>query len=232
METSKMRRLWGHEFRVVANGLAEEDVALFVEWLMRKYQASLEKSSHVEPLHQLAKMATQEAERMAIEIEEKADKESERRSAEIISEAEHAGHEIIERASRAATALEADARRTVQEKLLELDETLLTMKKWADEEFGKLKEREEGTRLFHSTFESYLRLLEGGFEPDESGEAESWKAGASEDQAEQLNDSGGNARNESSRFSKRAYTGHNGDASGAFDDSEARGGLPHEHPQD
>ena len=208
METSEVRRLWGHEFRVVANGLAEEDVALFVEWLMRKYQASLEKSSHIEPLHQLANKTVQEAERMAVGIKEKAERESQRRSAEIVSEAEHAGREIVELASRAASALEDAARRKVQEKFSELDETLLTMKKWADEEFGKLKEHEEGMRVFHSTFQGFLRLLESGIEPDEPDEP--GEAGA------------GDADNQSPRFPELGHPSSNGGASEAFEDSEGR----------
>ena len=47
------RRLWGHDFRVVANGLDETDVAAFVDGVLTEYQSSIERSKHVEPLHEL-----------------------------------------------------------------------------------------------------------------------------------------------------------------------------------
>ena len=39
------RRLWGHNFRLVAGGLDEDDVATFVEGLLNELQASVERSN-------------------------------------------------------------------------------------------------------------------------------------------------------------------------------------------
>ena len=111
MENSRLRRLWGHDFRMVANGLDEADVGLFVEELMSRYQASLDKSSHIEPLHELARKSVEEAERFASEIRERGEQDGQRRATEIISEAEHSGQEIIQRAFRAANAIEEESRR-------------------------------------------------------------------------------------------------------------------------
>ncbi len=62
------RHLWGHDFRVVANGLDEADVTTFVEGVLKEYQSSIERSKHVEPLHQLAQTTVSEAERIASQI--------------------------------------------------------------------------------------------------------------------------------------------------------------------
>ena len=147
MERHELKRLWGHDFRVVPDGLAESDVALFVERLMSQYRASLEKSQHLLPLHELARKTVREAERLADEINEQAVEESRRRSGGIISQAEHAAREINERAVRAADAIEDEARKKVHEQMVDLEATFFTMKKWAADEFQALRELDERTHV-------------------------------------------------------------------------------------
>ena len=161
------RHLWGHDFRVVANGLDEADVATFVEGVLKEYQSSIERSKHVEPLHELAQSTVSEAERIASQIKAEAGTEAERRSTQVVSDAEHQAQEIIGRALRAGSTLEAEGRRKVQERIAEIDETLQTMKRWADEEFAELREHEGRVALFHASFESFLRLIGDGVQLDE-----------------------------------------------------------------
>ena len=167
MENSRLRRLWSHDFRMVANGLDEADVGLFVEELMSRYQASLDKSSHIEPLHELARKSVEEAERFASEIRERGEQDGQRRATEIISEAEHSGQEIIQRAFRAANAIEEESRAKVRERIADLETTFSTMKKWAVDEFQVLQELDERMRVFLSAYESFLRLLERGIDQEE-----------------------------------------------------------------
>ena len=161
------RRLWGHDFAVVANGLDEADVAAFVEGVLKEYQSAIERSKHVEPLHELAQSTVSEAERIASQIRAEAEGEAERRSTQVVSDAEHEAQEIIARAHRAGSTLEAEGRRKVQRRIAEIDETLRTMKRWADEEFAELEEHEGRFTLFHASFESFLRLIGDGIQLDE-----------------------------------------------------------------
>ena len=162
------RRLWGHDFRVVANGLDEADVTTFVEGVLKEYQSSIERSKHVEPLHELAQKTVSEAERIASQIKAEAGAEAERLSTQVVSDAEHEAQEIIARAHRAGSTLEAEGRRKVQKRIAEIDETLQTMKRWADEEFAELREHEGRVALFHASFESFLRLIGEGIQLDQS----------------------------------------------------------------
>ena len=160
------RHLWGHDFRVVANGLHEADVAAFVEGVLKEYQSSIERSKHVEPLHELAQKTVSEAERIASQIKAEAEAEAARRSTQVVSGAEHEAQEIIARAHRAGSTLEAEGRRKVQDRIAEIGETLQTMKRWADEEFAELREHEGRVALFHASFESFLRLIGDGVQLD------------------------------------------------------------------
>ncbi len=161
------RRLWGHDFRVVENGLDEADVTAFVEGVLKEYQSAIERSKHVEPLHELAQNTVSEAERIASQIRAEAEGEADRRATQVVSDAEHEAQEIIARAHRAGSTLEAEGRRKVQQRIAEIDETLQTMKRWADEEFAELKDHEGRIALFHASFESFLRLIDDGIQLDE-----------------------------------------------------------------
>ena len=161
--------MWGQEFRIVPAGLDESDVKRFVEELMRRYEASVERASHIEPLHELARKTVEEAEQIAVAIEKRAKEEGVRLADRIKSEAEGSAAEVVDRAVVAGHAIEAEARLQARDKVDELQATLSTMKRWASEEFASLKQAEERLGVFLSAYESFLLLLEKGFvQPQEN----------------------------------------------------------------
>ncbi|MCH8149269.1 MAG: hypothetical protein IH987_15010, partial [Planctomycetes bacterium] len=61
MTSDKSKSLWGQNFRVVLEGLAETDVVIFVEKLMRQHRESLKQLDHIASLHELATKMVQDA---------------------------------------------------------------------------------------------------------------------------------------------------------------------------
>ena len=184
--TDNVKTLWGHEFRMVSVGLAESDVVAFVNRLMSQNKDNSDDDNCAASLSELGKRTLERAEALAKEIKEQVEKEGERRSAEIVSEAERVADGITALATTAANAIEAESRKKAQEKLADLDANLLDMRKWAIEEFQAIKEREERMQTFLSSFETILRLLEGETDWQEPEAVDNPKALASEDQAKQL----------------------------------------------
>ena len=166
-DSNGVRRLWGHDFRVVGGGLDEDDVAAFVEDLLNQLQASVEKSERLESLNAVALSALSEAERLASGVRAREEAETAQRSPLAAADAEHLAQEIIERAHEAARALEAGGRRMAQQKVAEVAETLQAMQSWAHEEFTKLREYEERLGAFNTSFETFLALIGEGVPPDE-----------------------------------------------------------------
>ena len=162
MEPSRVKKLWGQDFRIVPDGLDVTDVTLFVEGLMSRYQSSIEKASHIEPLHELARKTVEEAEHIAGEIKRRSEEEAKDLATQIRSNAEHSADEIIQRAFAAGTAIEEEAQRKAREKVDELQITFSTMKRWANDEFAALKDVEERMGVFLSAYESFLSLLDRG----------------------------------------------------------------------
>ena len=170
-EGDHSKRIWGQEFHIVPEGLDESDVKRFVEELMRRYEASVERASHIEPLHELARKTVEEAEQIAGAIEKQAEEEGTRRAGQIKFEAERSAADIVQRAVAAGHAIEAEARVQARGKVDELQATLSTMKRWAGEEFTSLKQAEERLVVFLSAYESFLALLEKGLVQPEEGPA-------------------------------------------------------------
>jgi cell division septum initiation protein DivIVA len=162
MESNRVKKLWGQDFRIVPDGLNVTDVALFVEGLMSRYQSSIDKASHIEPLHELARKTVEEAEHIAGEIKRRSEEEAESLATQIRSDAEHSADEIVQRAFAAGTAIEEEAQRKAREKVDELQITFSTMKRWASDEFAALKDVEERMGVFLSAYESFLSLLDRG----------------------------------------------------------------------
>ena len=125
MQANDVKTLWGHEFRIVSDGLAETDVVAFAERLMSQNRDNAEDDKYVASLRELGNRTFEKAEALAKEIKEQAEKEAERRSAEIVSEAERVADEITALATRAATAIEAESRKKAREKLADLDANLI-----------------------------------------------------------------------------------------------------------
>ena len=171
MEPDRIKKLWGQDFRVVPDGLDVTDVSLFVEGLMSRYQSSIEKASHIEPLHELARKTVEEAEHIAGEIKRRSEEEAKSQATQIRSDAEHSADEIVQRAFAAGTAIEEEAQRKARGKVDELQITFSTMKRWANDEFTALKDVEERMGVFLSAYESFLNLLDRGVaRPPESAE--------------------------------------------------------------
>ena len=171
MEPDRIKKLWGQDFRVVPDGLDVTDVSLFVEGLMSRYQSSIEKASHIEPLHELARKTVEEAEHIAGEIKRRSEEEAKSQATQIRSDAEHSADEIVQRAFAAGTAIEEEAQRKARGKVDELQITFSTMKRWANDEFAALKDVEERMGVFLSAYESFLNLLDRGVaRPPESAE--------------------------------------------------------------
>ena len=155
------------------DGLDVTDVALFVEGLMSRYQSSIDKASHIEPLHELARKTVEEAEHIAGEIKRRSEEEGKSLSTQIKSNAEHSADEIVQRAFAAGAAIEEEAQRKAREKVDELHTTFSTMKRWANDEFAALKDVEERMGVFLSAYESFLNLLDRGVARAPEGTAQS-----------------------------------------------------------
>ena len=162
MEPNRTKKLWGQHFRIVPDGLDVTDVTLFVEGLMSRYQSSIEKASHIKPLHELARKTVEEADHIASEIKRRSEEEAKSLATIIRSKAEHSADEVVQRAFAAGTAIEEEAQRKAREKVDELQITFSTMKRWASDEFAALKDVEERMGVFLSAYESFLSLLDRG----------------------------------------------------------------------
>ncbi len=179
MEPNRTKKLWGQDFRLVPDGLDVTDVALFVEGLMSRYQSSIDKASHIEPLHELARKTVEEAEHIAGEIKLRSEEEAKNLATQIRSDAEHSADEIVQRAFAAGPAIEEEAQRKAREKVDELQATFSTMKRWASDEFAALKDVEERMGVFLSAYESFLSLLgKGVARPPEGAEQSEFNGAA------------------------------------------------------
>ena len=112
MSGKSVKNLWGRDFRVVRDGLAETDVVLFVEKLMSGAQESRDKLEHVEALHELARRTVEDAERMAVATREEGLRLSQEQAASILSDAQLRAQEVV---VEAATSVQARAEEMVQE---------------------------------------------------------------------------------------------------------------------
>ena len=166
-DSNGVRRLWGHDFRLVGGGLDESDVAAFVEGLLNQLQASVEKSEGLENLKRLALSALNEAERVSSEIRAREEAQAVQRPSPAAVDAEHLADEIIERAQDVAGALEAQGRRKAQQKVAEVAETLRALQSWAGDEFAKLRDYEERLSAFNTSFETFLALIGEGLPREE-----------------------------------------------------------------
>ena len=98
----KSKTLWGEEFRVVQQGLAETDVIIFVEKMMRQYRKSLRKLDHIEASHELATKTVEDAERLAARITDEAEKESKAEIRRVAAETEARATELMAEAEKRA----------------------------------------------------------------------------------------------------------------------------------
>ena len=185
MTTDKVRNLWGQDFRIVQEGLAETDVVIFVERLMRRHRERLKQLDHVTSLHELAKKTVQDAESLSSNIVAEARRESETELARAIAEAKGKAQETIEEANLASrelaeaarasvAAMEADSRLAVLERVLKMDSALQELKESAIEELStRMSSHYLAKHLYQSVrflslFESFIREVEYKLSQDRS----------------------------------------------------------------
>jgi vacuolar-type H+-ATPase subunit H len=107
---AQTRNLWGKEFSVVGDGLAEAEVVAFVSELLQRQQ-------HQSSLMELAQRTVIEAEKLALSLREKAKSEAEAEAAGIISQVQAQAEE--------------EARAIAQHTLAEADELALSLREKA-----------------------------------------------------------------------------------------------------
>jgi len=86
---AQTRNLWGKEFSIVGDGLAEAEVVAFVSELLQRQQ-------HQSSLMELAQRTVIEAEKLALSLREKAKSEAEAEAAGIISQAQAHAEQIAQ----------------------------------------------------------------------------------------------------------------------------------------
>ena len=97
------RNLWGKEFSIVGEGLAEAEVVAFVSELLQRQE-------HHQSLMELAQRTVIEAEKLGRSLREKARGEAEAEATRIISQAQARAEEIDQQAQQAALSLKENAR--------------------------------------------------------------------------------------------------------------------------
>ena len=102
MTTDKSKSLWEQDFRLVTEGLAETDVVIFVERLMREHRQRVEQLDHIESLHELAKKTVEDAEKIAASTRQEGRADAHAEAERIVAEAHRKATEIIEDGDRAA----------------------------------------------------------------------------------------------------------------------------------
>ena len=138
MTTDKTKSLWGQHFRLVAEGLAETDVVIFVERLMRQHRQSLEQLDHITSLHELAKKTVEDAEKIGATIIDEARIEASAEAERIIADATRQARQIVDEGQTVAAertdaaradieAQEAELRRRVLERTARIDTALRSL---------------------------------------------------------------------------------------------------------
>jgi hypothetical protein len=94
--------MWGKDFRVVRDGLAETDVVLFVEGLMSREKEGLDKLQHVEALHELARRTVEDAEKIAVAARDEGLRLSEEQAGRIVSTAQQQAQDVVDQSAKAA----------------------------------------------------------------------------------------------------------------------------------
>ncbi|MBM3949224.1 MAG: hypothetical protein FJ312_08325 [SAR202 cluster bacterium] len=141
MVSDKTKNLWGKNFRIVPQGLAEADVATFVEQLMAEHHTAKEKLQHLDSLKELANRTIHEAQRVAADIREQAGKEAEDRAAAMIAEARERAQQILSEAQERGAKL---ARAGSEESHKQSSESLSEVKRKAEALLAEARESADG----------------------------------------------------------------------------------------
>ena len=92
MENAEAKKvLWGEEFHVVPEGLAEDEVVSFVDDLMEQSRQIRDDQERQASLHRLAEQTVVEADKLAASIKQQARGEAEAEAARLIAAADAGG---------------------------------------------------------------------------------------------------------------------------------------------
>jgi len=127
---AQTRNLWGKEFSVVGDGLAEAEVVAFISELLQR--------QHHQSLMELAQRTVIEAEKLALSLREKAKGEAEAEAASILSQAQAHAEQIAQDNQETIRSIlaqaEEDARAIAQHTLTEADQLALSLREKARSE--------------------------------------------------------------------------------------------------
>ncbi len=115
MASDELKNLWGQEFRVVAEGLAETDVVIFVEKMMREHREKNDQLEHIEALHRLAQKTVEDAEQLANGVRAEAKATSEAEASRVLDQADGRAQDIIEEASKIVPEAKAKAEKIIED---------------------------------------------------------------------------------------------------------------------
>lgn len=104
----KLRRLWGTEFNIVKEGLAEDQVVGFIGELVRQRDALLQERERATSLSALHEQMVKQVNREAANLMMKAKREAELEAAKAIAEAKQRAQEIVAMAKKKATSAAED----------------------------------------------------------------------------------------------------------------------------
>ena len=179
MASDRTKTLWGEDFRVVALGLAETDVFIFVEKLLRSHRERVKQLDHIDSLHQLASKTVEDAERMSETIMREAGKASEAevsrvtteaqsQAADVLEKAQAVAQRLLEAAKAQAIELQKEDRSRLQHQLAEIDSALVALKESAVRELStRMRSHYIGKYLHQSVhfipaFETLIKQIERG----------------------------------------------------------------------
>ncbi len=155
------RRLWGQEFDVVTEGLAEDQVAAFVDDLMVKCTGLEEQQKHFLSLGALSEKAAIEADKAAAAIRARAKSEAEAEAARVIAEANQKTQEMmIEARSAAQEATQQDVQSILKAAIRKAAIIELQSKQQAQLFLIRSREAIESD-LKEEVKEAYYRLISG-----------------------------------------------------------------------
>ena len=121
MSETTVRQLWGRDFEIIKEGLAESQVVAFVTELMSERDMLTERQEHLLSLTKLAERTIAEADKLAEDIKREVEEEGKTKAATILAKAEQEAEEITEQkraeilatANREAEAIKASAQHEV-----------------------------------------------------------------------------------------------------------------------
>ena len=155
------KELWGKEFSLVDEGLAEDQVADLVNDLLRKCSALEEQQKYVLSLGSLSERAAMEADKVAAATKVKIRSEAEAESSRIIAQANQRTQEMMVEAKKAAQdATQQEVQNILQAVLRKAAITELQAKQQAQLFLIRSRETIEGD-LKEEVKEAYNRILYG-----------------------------------------------------------------------